>query len=143
MAISKVFHAATEGDLDRIARTLAPLLPHGRIISLEGNLGAGKTAFARALIRNLSGAPDLDVPSPTYTLVQTYDTSAGTVWHLDLYRLKSADELYELGWEEALSGAALVLVEWAEKAAALMPHDMARIIITPQPDGSRSMEVSA
>src|ERR1700678_4487051 len=90
--------AATEA----LAARLAPLLRSGDVVLLQGQLGAGKTAFARALLRALTGDPALDVPSPSFTLVQTYDTPAGPVHHYDLWRIDRADDLAELGLEEAV-----------------------------------------
>lgn len=99
-----------------LAARLGALLRAGDLLALEGPLGAGKTAFARALIQSLLGG-DQDVPSPTFTLVQTYDTPKLTLWHFDLYRLDSPEELWELGFEEVGSGIALI--EWPERARAL------------------------
>ena len=106
-----------------LARRLAPVLMRGDVVALRGDLGAGKTSFARALIRALSGADgaDHEVPSPTFTLVQSYDTPAARVHHFDLYRIVSPDELTEIGWDEALADG-IVLVEWPERAGALLPH---------------------
>lgn len=106
-------------DLDEaaVAAAAAALAPHmraGDAVFLRGGLGAGKTAFARALIRALCHDPALAVPSPTFTLVQTYDTPTGALWHFDLYRLKDPEEIYEIGWEEALAGG-IMLVEWPER----------------------------
>ena len=95
------------------ARRLAPWLKVGDVVALHGDLGAGKTAFARALIRVLAGA-DEEVPSPTFTLVQTYDAPMGPIFHFDLYRIVSPDELTEIGWDEALADGLFVLVEWPE-----------------------------
>ena len=95
---------------------LAGLLRPGYIVSLEGELGAGKSALARATIRALAGDPELDVPSPTFALVQPYDTPRGPVLHADLYRLGHAAEADELGLLDNPHG--VVLVEWAERA----PH---------------------
>lgn len=99
------------------------------IIFLRGTLGAGKSVFARALIRTLTNAPNLDVPSPTFTLVQSYDSPKGELWHLDLYRLKHPEEIYELGWEEAV-GEHILLVEWPERLGALAPSIYTDIHIT-------------
>lgn len=110
----------------RLAAQLAPHLRAGDLIALSGDLGAGKSAFARALIRTLARDPDLDVPSPTFTLLQSYDLPALQVVHLDLYRLRSPDELDELGWPE-LTAEALTLIEWPERAAELLPAE--RIVI--------------
>src|SRR3546814_10429878 len=112
--------AATES----LGRALARLLRLGDVIALSGDLGAGKTALARALIRALpgpQGAADEEVPSPTFTLAQIYERRPGPVWHFDLYRLESAAEVEELGFSEALAGIALV--EWPERLGALLPAD--------------------
>lgn len=103
-----------------LARWLAHRLAPGDVVALRGDLGAGKTAFARALIRALTD-PDEDVPSPTFTLVQTYEAATGVLWHFDLYRLSGADEVIELGWDEARTGIALV--EWPDRLGPLLPDD--------------------
>src|SRR6185312_7358818 len=105
-----------------LARRLAPHLKPGDVVTLSGDLGAGKTSFARALIRALSGlqGAEREVPSPTFTLVQSYETPAGRIHHFDLYRIQSPDELTEIGWDEALSDG-IVLVEWPDHAGALLP----------------------
>ena len=92
------------------------------LVTLSGDLGAGKTTFARALIRCLAGDPELETPSPTFTLMQVYETEAFPIVHADLYRVKDPSELAELGWEEAAEGA-LVLVEWAERAGSALTGD--------------------
>ena len=111
--------AATEA----LGRALAPRLAAGDLLLLEGDLGAGKTTLARTLIHALPGPPGSDseaVPSPTFTLVQLYERDAGTVWHFDLYRLRDPEEVWELGWEEALAGG-IVLLEWPARLGRLLP----------------------
>ena len=116
--------AATE----TLAAHIAALAQPGDAILLEGPLGAGKTAFARAFLRAAAGDPDLVVPSPSYTLVQTYATHLGPVHHLDLWRLDGPAELAELGWAEAMGD--IVLVEWPDRLGPLAPADALRMTFT-------------
>ncbi|MFZ2003650.1 MAG: tRNA (adenosine(37)-N6)-threonylcarbamoyltransferase complex ATPase subunit type 1 TsaE [Stellaceae bacterium] len=101
-----------------LAARLAAVARPGDVIALKGELGAGKTSFARAFIRARGG--DADVPSPTFTLVQTYDLPGGAVWHFDLYRLRAAEEAWELGIEEAFAEG-IALIEWPERLGILLP----------------------
>ncbi|MBP6677670.1 MAG: tRNA (adenosine(37)-N6)-threonylcarbamoyltransferase complex ATPase subunit type 1 TsaE [Paracoccus sp.] len=104
-----------------LARVMAALLKPGDVIALQGPVGAGKTHFARAFIRARQGAVAEDVPSPTFTLVQTYDDPMGTeIWHADLYRLTHPEELVELGLDEAMRDS-IVLIEWPDHGGKL--HD--------------------
>jgi tRNA threonylcarbamoyladenosine biosynthesis protein TsaE len=120
-----------------LASRLGPHLRPGDVVALRGDLGAGKTAFARALIQSL-GDPDDEVPSPTFTLVQTYETPAGSIWHFDLYRLSGADEVIELGWDEVRADG-IALVEWPDRLGSLLPADRLDITISfgPTPGGRR------
>lgn len=93
----------------------------GDVVALEGDLGVGKSELARAAIRARAGA-DIEVPSPTFTIVQSYDLPGLAIVHADLYRLGSPDEFLELGLDEALERAAL-LVEWPERAGESLPAD--------------------
>jgi tRNA threonylcarbamoyl adenosine modification protein YjeE len=117
-----------------LAEELLPALRAGDLVTLSGDLGAGKTAFARALIRQLTADPNLDVPSPTFTLMQLYDTPRFPVVHADLYRIGDPSELAELGWEEAADGA-LVLVEWPDRAGPVLPADRLDISFHLGPEG--------
>lgn len=101
------------------AARLALALKPGDCLALYGDLGAGKSSFARALIKALADARE--VPSPTFTLVQHYDTPQGPLHHFDLYRLRGTGDIFELGWEEAVSG--ITLIEWPERLGALLPSD--------------------
>lgn len=105
-----------------LAASLARLVEKGEAVLLEGDLGVGKTAFARFFIQSLLGTPE-EVPSPTFTLVQTFDTPRFTLWHFDLYRLKGEEEVYELGIEEAFAEG-VSLIEWPQLAAPALPKDV-------------------
>ena len=108
-------------DLDAtrtLAERLAPLLRAGDVIALHGGLGAGKTTFSRALISALMER-ETEVPSPTYTLVQTHEAPDFPVFHFDLYRLEDPTEVFELGWEETQQG--LALIEWPDRAGEYLP----------------------
>ena len=111
----------TENETEKAATDLAASISHGDIILLHGTLGMGKTVFARALIRTLTGQTELDVPSPTFTLVQTYETPACPLYHYDLYRIEDPDEIFELGWEDALSEG-ITIVEWPERLGPYKPE---------------------
>jgi tRNA threonylcarbamoyladenosine biosynthesis protein TsaE len=104
-----------------LAAKVATLARPGDAILLSGPLGAGKTEFARAFLRAATGDSRLEVPSPTFTLMQSYDTGIGTVHHLDLWRLDGRAGLAELGWDDAR--ADIVLVEWPDRLGAGTPED--------------------
>ena len=108
-----------EAGTEALARQIAGEVRPRDVICLSGDLGAGKSVLARALIRALAGA-DVDVPSPTFTLVQAYATPAFEIWHADLYRLGGPCEIAELGLDDAFESAA-TLIEWPERAGTLLP----------------------
>jgi len=101
-----------------LAARLAAVARPGDVIALKGELGAGKTSFARAFIRALGGTGE--VPSPSFTLVQVYELAAATVWHFDGYRLRDPEEAWELGIEDAFADG-ISLIEWPEQFGALLP----------------------
>lgn len=112
----------------RIASACAP----GDVIALRGDLGAGKSTLARALIRALMGE-EIDVPSPTFTLVQTYAAPSLDIWHFDLYRLQDPREARELGLDESADG--LCLIEWPERLAGDLPGQRLDISLSFSGDG--------
>jgi N-acetylmuramate 1-kinase len=126
--------APDEAAMLAFAAAQAAWLEPGDFVALSGGLGAGKTTFARGLIRALVEEPDLEAPSPTFTLMQVYEAPRGPVVHADFYRLRGALELDNLGWDEALAGA-IAIVEWPERIAAALPAD--RLDITLRFDSSR------
>jgi tRNA threonylcarbamoyladenosine biosynthesis protein TsaE len=113
----------------RLAAAVAALAHPADAILLQGPLGAGKTEFARAFLRAATGDPALEVPSPTFTLVQSYATRRGPVHHFDLWRLDGPAALAELGWDEARDD--IVLVEWPDRLGALSPPDALTIALRP------------
>jgi N-acetylmuramate 1-kinase len=114
-----------EAGLQALARELAVLLRVGDVLALDGDLGAGKTTFARALIRSLLNDPTHEVPSPTFAIQQCYE-GAFEIVHYDLYRLSTPSELDELDYQRTLEDA-LVLIEWPERASVLLPIDHLRL----------------
>jgi tRNA threonylcarbamoyl adenosine modification protein YjeE len=112
----------TEQATRRLAADVAAVLAPGDLVTLSGDLGAGKTTFARALIRHLAGDERLEVPSPTFTFIQSYALPRFPLVHADLYRISEPRELAELGFEEAIEGAA-ALLEWPDRANGLLPPD--------------------
>lgn len=133
-----VFTTTSETETTAIARRLAAMAKAGDIFLLEGPLGAGKSVFARGFIRSLCGE-GTDVPSPTFTLVQTYDAPDAAIWHFDLYRLEDPDDIYEIGWEDALSG--IVLLEWPERLGKHRPPHARRIVIETLDGESRRITI--
>lgn len=127
MAIAQVSQVTRTLDLPdpgataAIAGAIAGAAHAGDVIALWGDLGTGKTTFARAFIAARAGHAE-EVPSPTFTLVQVYDLDEVPVWHFDLYRVENPEEVYELGFEEAL-GTAIALIEWPERLGPLLPAD--------------------
>ncbi len=105
--------AREEADTARLAGIVARAAVPGDVIALSGDLGSGKTAFARGFIRALT-APAEEVPSPTFTLVQTYSANGRTIYHFDFYRIDDPEEAWEIGIEEAFAGG-ITLIEWPER----------------------------
>ncbi len=133
----------SEEDTAAFARWLAPQLRGGDILLLSGDIGSGKSFFCRALILERLATPE-DIPSPTFTLVQTYPNPDNCeIWHLDLYRLMHSDELLELGLEEAFTDA-ICLVEWPDRFDAGWPDTALSLgLSTTETPGERDLTLSA
>lgn len=125
-------------DTLKVAGCLAPLLQAGDTLALCGEPGAGKTTFTKLLLARWG---IMDVISPTFTLHHSF-SAAFTVHHLDLYRLDSPEELYQLGWEEMMDGSSLVVVEWMDKFPSILPPDYLMLNFTYAEEG-RCLGVSA
>lgn len=119
---------ATEQDTQALASQVAPCLRAGDVLLLNGEIGTGKSSFCRALIKTLLG-PDEDVPSPTFTLVQTYPFHLSEIWHADLYRLSDPFDIVELGLIDAFD-TAICLVEWPDRLGEFQPLDALTVTLT-------------
>jgi tRNA threonylcarbamoyladenosine biosynthesis protein TsaE len=120
-----------EAAMAAFAARLAPRIANGDTLLLSGSIGAGKSAFARGFIRTKLGRM-VDVPSPTFTLVQTYETDEGEIWHCDLYRLTHPDEALELGLEEAFE-TAICLIEWPDRLGDAAPENALHLAFSAGP----------
>lgn len=146
MSDLSTFHTAlaNETATGQLMADLALLLGAGDVITLSGDLGAGKTAAARALIRYLAQDDELEVPSPTFTLAQTYDLPSFPLLHADLYRIADPDELEEIGLSPLPEGT-VALIEWPERAPQMLPADRIDIAFSHRPSlgtGARAAEVT-
>jgi tRNA threonylcarbamoyl adenosine modification protein YjeE len=117
----------------RLMLDISALIEAGDLITLSGDLGAGKSTFARAFIRHAAGDETIEVPSPTFTLMQSYELPRYRLLHADLYRISHADELTELGFDELRDGA-VTLLEWPDRAEAMLPQDRLDVALTLAPD---------
>ena len=137
MTINFISHS--EAETLEIAANFAKNISAGSVVALYGTLGAGKSAFCRGFIQSLCKTVE-DVPSPTFTLLQTYEASLFEIYHFDMYRLKTPEEAYELGIEDAfLDGVSLI--EWPEKIGSLLPKNAIRITFQIQEDQSRLITI--
>ena len=134
MTTSLVLDLADEDATRRLGARLAACARAGDVVALAGALGTGKTTLARAFIRALTSAEE-EVPSPTFTLVQTYDAAPAPVWHFDLYRLERPDDAIELGLEDALAEG-IALMEWPERLGGLLPGRRLDVVLTETDDGA-------
>ena len=128
----------------RVAEAVARVSGSGDVIGLVGDLGSGKTSFARAFVRSLTG-PGEEVPSPTFTLVQTYDVGDLAVTHADLYRLEDPEEIWELGLED-MTAAGIVLIEWPDRLGprrSMVTLDVVLAILPDAPPTARAVTLRA
>ena len=125
---------ANEAELLALGAALMPQLSAGQTVCLTGGLGAGKTTLVRGMIQSVLG--DIHVPSPTYTLVQTYEMPQFELWHCDMYRLERPEDGYELGLMDAFEEA-VCLIEWPDKLGELIPKDAMRIEIAFDEEGRK------
>lgn len=132
----------TEEETSAYAQKFAAQIKAGDIVAMHGDLGMGKSVFCRSVIRTLCDDTALVVPSPTFTLVQIYDCAQTPVWHFDLYRLSDPDEVYELGWEEALADG-IILIEWPERLGGLLPSSCINVTLsgTSEAPNQRTIEI--
>ncbi len=134
MIKSKSWYCAKEKDTAEIGRKLSQNAQKGDCFALYGTLGMGKSVLCRAFIQNLTDVND--VPSPTFTLVQSYPAKNFDIYHFDLYRLKTAEEIFELGMEEALYEG-VCLIEWPEKMGGYIPQKSIKIEIKSEKQGRK------
>lgn len=125
---------------EAIAADLASTLRGGECIALHGDLGAGKTQFVRGLVRALGGNPRT-VSSPTFVLLNIYDTARLIVFHLDAYRVGGADDFDSIGFSELLEQRGVVVVEWASRVTSLLPNETIHVTITATGETHRMIEI--
>ena len=128
-------------ETEKIGAAIGKIIPAGTVLAYRGDLGAGKTAFTRGLARGLGFTEA--VTSPTYTIVNEYLGGRLPLFHFDMYRLSSADDLFDIGWEDYLSRGGVCAVEWSEQVADALPEGTVYVTLTrhPEHDGWRSITV--
>ncbi|MFL6448414.1 MAG: tRNA (adenosine(37)-N6)-threonylcarbamoyltransferase complex ATPase subunit type 1 TsaE [Bryobacteraceae bacterium] len=134
------FESSSADDTRAIGRQLASVLPSRAVISLVGDLGAGKTTLTKGIVEGRGAAREEDVSSPTYTLIHEYGEPP-SVYHIDLYRLDHEHEAARLGLEELFEMPALVLIEWGEKFPHLLPPDRMEIRIAEAGEDRRTIDL--
>ena len=132
-------HAESPAAMENLGRQAAAHVRPGSVIALVGGLGAGKTHWTKGLVAGLGSSAE--VTSPTFGLVHEYPGGRFPVFHLDFYRLESADELTGIGWDEYLEADGVVVAEWADKFPELLPAGTVWMTFGIEPDGSRTIRV--
>lgn len=122
----------SDQETEAFAAQLAASVKPGTVICLEGDLGTGKTVFARGFARGLGITEP--VVSPTFTILHGYEEGRLPMWHFDVYRIEDPDEMYEIGFEDCFYGNGVSLVEWASRIEELIPEDAVRITIRKDPE---------
>lgn len=132
-----IWNVQSEAELNEVVAQILPLLQPGTIVTLEGQLGVGKTTLVQLLCKSLGVAEA--VTSPTYALVNLYQAKEGMIQHLDLYRLNSIDEAMQMGLEEYLASDRLTFIEWPEIAYPLLPSDCVQLKLEMEADEARKI----
>ena len=134
------YRSNSPGETEALGAALAKLLWPGAVVAFTGDLGAGKTAFVRGMAQGLGVAGR--VTSPTFTIVNEYEGGRLPLFHFDLYRLASSDELFEIGWEDYLRRGGVCAVEWSENAAGALERDTVRVyLLRGAEDGQRVITI--
>ncbi len=137
--MNQTFKVDKETDYVTLLPAIADAVQQHRIVLFQGEMGAGKTTFIRHLVNHMQ--TDDEVSSPTYAIVNTYETGFGKVFHFDCYRFDSVEEAYDIGMEEYLYGNEICLIEWPDRVAELLPEQVLVISLSAQADGSRTLKI--
>lgn len=135
----KVYMTGSETETRQLAETLAKQFVPGQVVCLRGDLGVGKTVFAKGLCSALGVVEH--VSSPTFTLVNEYEGINGTIYHFDLYRIEDPDELYEVGFEDFVGGGGVAIIEWPERAEDMLPRKRLEILLERHGENGRRITV--
>ncbi len=122
-----IYNSNSPKETENIAKAFSKELKPGDVICLNGDLGTGKTAFVQGLVKALGYAEPIS--SPTFTIVNCYETESLPIYHFDVYRIEDPDEMYEIGYEEYVYGDGISLIEWSEKIKEILPCDRYEVVI--------------
>jgi len=137
---TRTLHLRSERATQRLGHAIGTFLRPPDTVLLQGELGSGKTSFARGLIRSLLYHPE-DIPSPTFNLIQIYETLTGELWHIDLYRIRTSNEIDELGLIDAFS-TSICVIEWPDRLGSLTPQSALTLELAPSTDNDGAREVT-